>query len=101
MTRLIKIDKTLTGEEIVTALQSQFSEYQITTNRSGKRIFVKIGRTGGVVVIRGGNKLHVDTYRSGIFWKIFFLFFDWFDFSDLSRKPRVIESFLIERFKAS
>ena len=63
MIRKVKIDKTLTAEEILSTLQSQFPDYQIKTNRNGSKMFVKTGRSGGLEVHKTRSNFLVSKWR--------------------------------------
>lgn len=95
----IKIDKTLTAEEVADALRSQFPDYPVKTKRGGKKMFIKIGYISGLRISKG-RKLVISRGGSNFLWEIFFFIFEIFDFLPYGKKQREIERFLKERFGA-
>ena len=98
MVRAVKIDKTLTAEEVADALRSQFPDYPVKTKRGGKKMFIQTGYTSGLRISKG-RKLVISRGRSNFLWEIVFFVLD-LDWLPYGKKQREIVRFLKERFGA-
>jgi len=99
MRKKIKIDKTLTGEEVRDSLIAAFPDNEIKTKNRCKRIFVKVSKRSGLIIVKYSKMLAIVDWNRGLLAKAFSFASDGLFTGSVSQARKAeIAKFLIDRF---